>query len=413
MAYRAQPREPRPVQSNPPVDPAFLLKNLGKPVAAFKSAGDVMGVYPLKNVKVIASYSWIEGATPIVAVPGSPRVWKNIHVTRVPADTGVQMIDENALRMGDKSPLLPLFVAIDSLHKDFQYGDLDLVTDRNSLRKLLRFADGAAGEFRIDVDLANKTCLLTRREEKNSERIVGFRGFSQEYEKAATRAASGCEKASSHHRIISYDFGGIKVLLRFVDEACTERGDEADDLLASFSSMNIGRVSQPVAPLSRAPIASASGLTVRLTKPTSLVPQSNTIEIKTRASHKIMDWNEVYPQLYLSQTAHLYLAKHERGSFQRVEKYQLNGSNLRDYAVRTEKSMGKLKVLLDAILRAVRKLRTRDGIAVPLSLVCQGDTLTLYRRDASTGYPLGKEILSKFGGVELPSGSKSPTILRK
>jgi hypothetical protein len=106
--------------------------------------------------------------------------------------------------MGTKaSPLSPLFAAIDDLG-GYDYKSLDLVTDRNNLRKLLRWATGTASEgFRIDIDVAGQTCLFTRREEKDTEVIQGFRGFGHEYEKAATRSPSGYEKATGHHRIIS------------------------------------------------------------------------------------------------------------------------------------------------------------------------------------------------------------------
>ncbi|KAF9240054.1 hypothetical protein BU15DRAFT_46128 [Melanogaster broomeanus] len=295
------------------------------------------------------------------------------------------------------SPLLPLFIAIDNMQEKFSYDDLDLVTDRNNLRKLLRFVTGAQAaekDFRIDIDLAGKTCLLTRREEKNSETVVGFRGFGHEYEKAATRATPGCERATGHHRIVSYDFGGLKILLRFEVDACLSASTSDDEFLESFSSLNIGSrgAAATTAPPASAP-TTTSALAVQFTVPRTLTPQSDMIEIKTRASHRALDWTEIYPQLYLSQTAYLYVAKHERGNFQTVEKTLLNSATMRPYAKQAETSMGQLKALLGQILGVVRK----EGNNVSLSLVCQGGKLTLYKRTTGRN-PVEKYITNKFTG---------------
>lgn len=110
--------------------------------------------------------------------------------------------------MGSKSPLTPIFAAIDEFQGPaYDYNALDLVSDRNSLRKLGRWANGTADEdgFRIDKECVGveKTCLFTRCERQTSERIEGFRGFGHEYKKVVARLPSGCEKATGHHRIIS------------------------------------------------------------------------------------------------------------------------------------------------------------------------------------------------------------------
>ncbi|KIJ62266.1 hypothetical protein HYDPIDRAFT_158061 [Hydnomerulius pinastri MD-312] len=384
----------RRYQKKPPVDPAFLLKDLQAPITRFSTdlSARTVGAVELKDLKAIASYSWIDAVTPTIAVPGSPRVWTNSRVTRVPADTGLQYIDQNAFRMRDHSPLLPIFVAIDSMHENFRYSDLDLVSDRSNVRKLLRFIGGAQGEqdFRIDIDLVGTTCLFTRREEKNCENFVNFCGYGYEYEKAATTATRGCEKAVGHHRIVSYDFGGLKVLLRFEVDACTLASTSDDDLLQSFSTLDTGTGGGAA---TTAPPLPASVLTVKYTTPRTLVPQSAMIEIKTRAVHRALDWTNIYPQLYLSQTAYLYVAKHDRGNFRAVERVDLDGVTMKPYAKQAEASMGKLKALLDVILEAVRK----QGSGVPLSLVCQGGKLTLHKRKA--GSSIGDGITNRFMGT--------------
>jgi len=92
-------------------------------------------------------------------VPGSPNIWTNANPTRVAADSGVVFIDQNAHRMGSTaSPLIPIFAAIDELHRGkYEYAKLDIVSDRNNLRKLLRWATGDGDTFRIDIERAGQT----------------------------------------------------------------------------------------------------------------------------------------------------------------------------------------------------------------------------------------------------------------
>jgi len=382
----------------------FVLKDLEKRVATLSvdSTGFASELVRLRHVKPVASYSWVDAPVPTIVVPGSPWIWADERppVKQVPLDAGVQYIHHDASKMGNHSPLLPLFAAIDAMNNDFAYADLDLVTDRNGLRKLLRYIDNAraADDFRIDVDLVGKTCLFTRQEE--APIAVGqLSGYGNEYLKAATRAPAGCDKMVDHRRIIAYKFGSLNILLGFAADACTEvNHDDEADLLASFSSLSLGgnrdkpsKANEP---------ASAAGFEVQFTPSRSVVPQANLIEVKTRSVYREPNWKEIYPQLYLSQTAWLYTAKHNKGVFEPVEKISLTGDEMRPYAEMMEASLGKLKNLLKLILKAVRK--QEEG--VPLSLVRQGGTLSLWRRKEGTGKPLGEEIRSKFK-VKVPVAS--------
>lgn len=114
--------------------------------------------------------------------------------------------------MGEKkSPLLPLFVAVDAVRGEgeYDYSSLDLVTDRNGLRKLYRWATESpkpneSPEFRIDLELAGDTCIFTRAEDRDLDTRPGVRGYGAEYVKATTKLAPGCETTTGHHRIISF-----------------------------------------------------------------------------------------------------------------------------------------------------------------------------------------------------------------
>jgi hypothetical protein len=182
-------------------------------------------------------------------------------------------------------------------------------------------------------------------------------------------------------------FGELKILLRFEVDACLP---EVDDLTSVFSELGVSTKSG-----AKKTVATRSnnlGIAVINTAPRKLVAQSSLIKIKTRAAHKALDWEEAYPQLYLSQTAYLYLAKHDRGIFREPEKFQLAGPSMKAYAQRARVGMGRLEAVLSAVLAAVRK----QGKGLGLSLVCEGGKLALYKRKEGAGIAVGQDILDKF-----------------
>lgn len=113
-------------------------------------------------------------------------------------------------------PLLPLFRAVDTTseltNNTIDWSSVDFVTDRNNLRKLLRWvrAEGVSGkskEFRIDLQLAgNRTVLMNRWDHKTTAWSNGDvnPAYGHNFEKASTHPVKGCEKTNGHNRIVKY-----------------------------------------------------------------------------------------------------------------------------------------------------------------------------------------------------------------
>jgi hypothetical protein len=170
-------------------------------------------------------------------------------------------------------------------------------------------------------------------------------------------------------------------------DACT--GEQSvESLTTAFSALS----SSDNASGANATQASVSGIIVKHTRPRELVVQSSLIELKTRAAHKELDWYEIYPQLYLSQTAWLHIARHARGNFSAPEKVKLGSQRMNVYARAAEEGMGKLKKVLEEVLAAVR----HEGEGVPLCLVCVGGELSLHKRKNGTGKSLEESFLARF-----------------
>lgn len=127
---------------------------------------------------------------------------------RVSRDTGTSYVDQNSHRM-DTYPLLPLFRASDIMDETRQnkvdWDTVDVVTDRNNLRKLLAWVEGSDNDFRIDLQLGGSWTLLLQRWEPITVEGAGP-GYGDNFERAMTRPAPGCERGTltGHHRVIKY-----------------------------------------------------------------------------------------------------------------------------------------------------------------------------------------------------------------
>lgn len=112
--------------------------------------------------------------------------------------------------------MLPLFVAADAIHGPkvaavVNWPTVDVVTDRNGLRKLLRWLSPSSRrkvrDFRIDIQLVGtKTLVLSRWDGSMYEPPTG-RTYGYGFEGATTVAAPDCPPSGhhrGHHRAIAY-----------------------------------------------------------------------------------------------------------------------------------------------------------------------------------------------------------------
>jgi len=197
-----------------------------------------------KDLTYLGSYNWIEATVPSIIVPGefrssatlsahpphfrvsidltylqpgSPRVWADRSLPRsVAVDHGYDFVDQNGHRMGSIT-LLPLIRAVQEVEiqsgtkeeDKFDWSSVDFVTDRNGLRKLLRWINYTSGDpprdFRIDIQLAgSKTVLMNRWEQITKEQPGTRRSYGFNFEESMTNPSPGCERSTGYHRIVTY-----------------------------------------------------------------------------------------------------------------------------------------------------------------------------------------------------------------
>lgn len=345
----------------------------------------------IKDLTYIGSYNWINAKKPTIIIPGSPPIWRDRPLPyRVPPDAGFVFVDPNAHRM-PSSPLYPLFHSVDVVAEEsgesIVWPGVDFVTDRNGLRKLLRWindADGSAKPFRIDMQLAGKRTVLFSRWEKRTQGWVNGprKTYGISFEHESTRQASGCEKSTSHHRIVKYDLDGLTLIVRFEVDACLPSGSsvsqpapstDADSLADMLSGMNVGAASQPAFI-----DAGASTNELDVISAGQHVPQSSIIEMTTRSKNYVdqYEWKDSYPQLYLSQTTLYYLAAHTRGEFEMVTKRRLDSVEMKKIDEEAQEGFRRLR----ATLTMIQEYLVERGPSARLSLVYQDGELQAFNR---------------------------------
>lgn len=179
------------------------------------------------------------------------------------------------------------------------------------------------------------------------------------------------------------DFAGLKFLVRFeVDACCTPTSDvdpNVADYLFPSESPERSDSNPP-----REPVRS-NGLVILPSQNSTLVPQSDLMELKSLRDGYRTKWAWVYPQLYLSGTTHLMTGFHSEGIFHTMEHF--DDENPLHIPMRVARCV--MQSGLNKLAAVLRELHTRvlemnnDELTEKrkLSLVCeQGGRLALYER---------------------------------
>lgn len=125
--------------------------------------------------------------------------------------------------------------------------------------------------------------------------------------------------------------------------------------------------------------------------------QSSIIEIKTCLLSKMSSKKtESYPQLFFSQTPHLYVAGHTGGMFSDIDKNDVSKGDLAGQHDTLLLKNGALKRLIVA-LRRIQELVREEGKERRLTLVFEAKTLQVYLRTGGRGGGLlSEDVIARF-----------------
>ncbi|TFY66003.1 hypothetical protein EVG20_g5084 [Dentipellis fragilis] len=391
------------------------IKTLSVPITSSE-------IYSTKilNAEHIGSYNSTSDQQPTIIVPaklptaaGSPPEWIGHAVPfTLPPDLGPRSSQNNHCNNG--SPLLPLMKAVDAIGAAVDWPNVDVVADRNALRKLLWWINKAAQaeDFRIDIELGGDHTLLMSRWRANVTYGSGdWRTFGFGFEESTTRNVKGCEKSTGHYRIIKYDFFGLRMVVRYEVDAyipsalpAKTKGNSASER-EKPTSLAFGEhanndantsVSAPLASgtLTSPPLSSRSVDTLDIVHAGREIPQSSIIELTTRSQHfiELLNWPDLYPRLYLSRTRFLCIGLHSHGRFGEIRQYDMaRGMETQYNAVR-----GALQKLGQVLTEIQDLMEENPGRR--LSLVCEGGVLRVYERATSKSC-LPEDVMKRFVAV--------------
>lgn len=117
-----------------------------------------------------------------------------------------------------------------------------------------------------------------------------------------------------------------------------------------------------------------------------IVPQTHIAELKSRAN---INWAELAPQLFLSQTPHHFNAQQDAGTVTRVR--TVSADELASHEGAVQPALRRLREALGAIQKRV----VEHGRGARLSLVCRNRVLWLYEREGANSM-LPEGILKRF-----------------
>lgn len=166
-----------------------------------------------------------------------------------------------------------------------------------------------------------------------------------------------CQKSKTHQRIVSYQFGGFDLLVRFEgDGYLPEASDKFS--VGSFEGDDLDQIQN--LGVSELPPNTTDQLVV--SEGGKVIPQTSIFDLKTRsAKTRHRDHlGEQLPRLWISQMTNFLLAYHERGLFQEKDIEIKNiKSDVEEWQDLNQPSLNRLAALFHRILDSVRA--SKDG----------------------------------------------------
>ncbi|KAI0903395.1 hypothetical protein F4823DRAFT_283386 [Ustulina deusta] len=315
--------------------------------------------------QLICTYNWQDSKKASIEIPGFAPIWQHVPLPiALPPDKGTYYIDQSEARIPEY-PFEPVFRAAEVMSPVINFDDIDIIINRNSLRKFLDFCAGIVQvSFCVNLSIVHNT-LFVERCEKSARHLIrgaGGTGWGHNFEKAFTKISKPEDRSTQHHRVLKYAMGGLNCLVRFEVDACYEdpgeRGELVGDGVQNDLALELGNLS----------IGSTSGnneigptQTSDTRKGLRIMPQSTAAEIKTSASRKTL--GSCLPQLWFGRTPWLIVGHHVKGTFDRV--HIANAEHqFAAWESRHQIKLRKMVTLLSQLREAVKMSGSKRCIAI-------------------------------------------------
>ncbi|KAI3316823.1 hypothetical protein HD806DRAFT_527538 [Xylariaceae sp. AK1471] len=343
--------------------------------------------------QLICSYDWLDSKQASIQIPGFIPIWQHVPLPiTLPADKGNYFINQNAARIPQYS-FESLFRAAEVTSPGIDFGDVDIVINRNSLRKFLDFCAGSVRQsFRVNLSVIHNT-LFIERCERNARDLIrgaGGSGWGHNFEKTFTKLPEGVARSTQHHRVLKYALGELNCVIRFEVDACykdlceednqeqekSASSDVQNELVLDIGNLSIGSNSRSS--------ETVSGQISSVEKRLKLMPQSTAAEIKTISSHKTL--GSFLPQLW---------GHHIEGTFDKVTITNA-GLEFTAWENKHQTELRRMVSLLSQLREAVKKSGSKRCMAI-----CEKRTkprnLMLFESTQQKG-TLPDDLIGKFWG---------------
>ncbi|KAK2049097.1 hypothetical protein LZ31DRAFT_489347 [Colletotrichum somersetense] len=312
--------------------------------------------------QLVCSYNWQRGKPRKIQVPGYAAVCHDISLPlTLPPDKGIFFSDQNT-ELLPRHPFEPMFRAAVAMNPDVSFDSIDIITNRNSLRKLLDFSAGRSGDyFRLNLHLVRNTLIIERCEKNTREFKNGLRdaGWGRHFEEAFAKYPAGLERSLSHHRTLRYSIGTLSCAVQFEVDASYEQGNKTgplDDLVSRVEKMSIS-CAQP-GEAKRPP----QGLQIETVYAGARVmDQSTAAELKSSSKYKSI--NHFMSQLWFGRTPWIIVGLHTEGTFD--SRNITDATDLfAEWETKNQKMLRKLATVLGELRTAIKKNGGRHCAAV-------------------------------------------------
>ena len=239
-------------------------------------------------------------------------------------DKETRFVDQNTDR-NPGTPLEALVLAVQKSQPEFDFTEIDIVTDRRPIRKLYGFVTGELIPFRFGVTIIGNTALFTRMENNTRDELAtsSFQGYREAFETAYTKTVIEARGSTSHHRILDYDLGGLRFLVRYAVDAFFEHkarelmhkdGSEPLALTKLVKNLRASTLDDVAPTPSRWDYALRSS--VRISSGGRSIPHAATIEMSTKSEWSRQQLNGTPLQrkladLWIAQTPNYIEAFHK------------------------------------------------------------------------------------------------------
>jgi hypothetical protein len=166
----------------------------------------------------------------------------------------------------------------------------------STLGNLLKFSRSIPAVFRFDAELIGDTVFLIRKENSPTELMEGVKGYGHTFPAAYTQWDKGLGRSVSHQRIITYDFSGIRCLVRFGCDGYIREHSNTSNNATDVSDMDLPALSISTSGLP------APGQKLQVETKGQEIPQETIFDIKTRWHLNQIDMEDILPRLWITQT---------------------------------------------------------------------------------------------------------------